>query len=40
MIHEDTAAECVSIALLRVMGVLRLYGWTAVNCQEFGVHSY
>ena len=40
MIHEDTAAECVSIALLRVMGVLRLYDWTAVDCQERGVHSH
>ena len=40
MIHEDTAAECVSIALLRVTGVLRLYDWTAVDCQERGVHSH
>ena len=40
MIHEDTAAECVSIALLRVMGVLRLYDWTAIDCQERGVHSH
>lgn len=40
MIHEDTAAECVSIALLRVMGMLRLYSWTAVDCQERGVHSH
>ena len=40
MIHEDTAAECVSIALLRVMGMLRLYDWTAVDCQERGVHSH
>lgn len=40
MIHEDTAAECVSIALLRVTGVLRLYSWTAVDCQERGVHSH
>ena len=40
MVHEDTAAECVSIALLRVMGVLRLYDWTAVDCQERGVHSH
>ena len=40
MIHEDTAAECVSIALLRVTGVLQLYDWTAVDCQERGVHSH
>ena len=40
MIHEDTAAECVSIALLRVTGMLRLYSWTAVDCQERGVHSH
>ena len=40
MIHEDTAAECVSIALLRMTGVLRLYDWTAVDCQERGVHSH
>ena len=40
MVHEDTAAECVSIALLRVTGVLRLYDWTAVDCQERGVHSH
>lgn len=40
MVHEDTAAECVSIALLRVMGVLRLYDWTAIDCQERGVHSH
>ena len=40
MVHEDAAAECVSIALLRVMGMLRLYDWTAVDCQERGVHSH
>ena len=40
MVHEDTAAECVSIALLRVTGMLRLYSWTAVDCQERGVHSH
>ena len=40
MIHKDTAAECVSIALLRVTGMLRLYSWTAVDCQERGVHSH
>ena len=40
MIHEDTAAECVSIALLRVTGVLRLYDWTAIDCQEGGIHSH
>ena len=40
MIHEDTAAECVSIALLRVTGVLRLYDWTAIDCQECGIHSH
>ena len=40
MIHEDTAAECVSIALLRVTGMLRLYSWTAVDCQECGIHSH
>ena len=40
MVHEDAAAECVSIALLRMTGVLRLYDWTAVDCQERGVHSH
>ena len=40
MVHEDTVAECVSIALLRVTGMLRLYSWTAVDCQERGVHSH
>ena len=40
MVHEDTAAECVSIALLRVTGMLRLYSWTAVDCQARGDHSH